>query len=174
MCTTSREDDLARFTHMTTSSLTITSPVGPLTLEARDGSLTAIHFGARPPAGPSTPELDAAAAQLGAYFAGQRETFDLPLAMPADDFQRAVCEALAEIPYGETVTYGAITAAIGRPREDVRKVGAAIGRNPFVIVVPCHRVIGADGSLTGFGGGLERKAQLLDLESGQLRLELAG
>ena len=159
---------------MTSSSLTIPSPVGPLTLQARDGRLTAVHFGARTPVAPSSPVLEAAAAQLAAYFAGERETFDLPLAMPEDDFQRAVCEALAEIPYGETVSYGAITAAIGRPREDVRKVGAAIGRNPFAIVVPCHRVIGADGSLVGFGGGLERKAQLLDLESGQLRLELTG
>jgi methylated-DNA-[protein]-cysteine S-methyltransferase len=158
---------------MTASSHTFPSPVGPLTAYARDGWLTAISFGAHPAAGPPTPEHEAAAIQLAEYFAGERESFDLPLAMPENEFQRAVCEAMAEIPYGETVSYGAITAAIGRPREEVRKVGAAVGRNPFAIVVPCHRVIGADGSLTGYGGGLERKARLLDLEAGQLRLELA-
>ncbi|MCW3067204.1 MAG: cysteine methyltransferase [Solirubrobacterales bacterium] len=157
---------------MRTSSRTTPSPVGPLTAFARDRRLTAISFGARPSAGPPSAELDAAAAQLDEYFAGERERFDLPLAMPANDFQRAVCAALAEIPYGETVSYGEITAAIGHTREDVRKVAAAIGRNPFAIVIPCHRVIGADGSLTGYGGGLDSKARLLDLEAGQLQLEL--
>jgi methylated-DNA-[protein]-cysteine S-methyltransferase len=153
-----------------TSSTVIPSPVGPLTAVARYGRLIALHFGARPVAGPRTPELEAAAEQLADYFAGEREDFDLPLEMPADDFLRAICEALATIPYGETVSYGEVTAMLGLPREDVRKVAAAIGRQPLAILIPCHRVIGADGSLTGFGGGLERKVRLLDLEAGQLRL----
>jgi methylated-DNA-[protein]-cysteine S-methyltransferase len=157
-----------------TSSALIPSPIGPLTAVARDGRLTALHFGARPVAGPPTPELDAAAAQLAAYFAGERRDFDLALELPADDFLRGVCEALLTIPYGETVSYGEVTARMGLPRDDVRKVAAGIGRQPFPVVVPCHRVIGADGSLTGYGGGLERKARLLDLEAGQLRLEVAG
>jgi methylated-DNA-[protein]-cysteine S-methyltransferase len=151
-------------------SLEIPSPVGPLTATARDGHLTSVGFGpARVPDSP-TPELRAAAGQLAEYFAGEREDFDLPLAMPEAELQRTVCEALLTIPYGETVSYGELTARAGRPREDVRIVAAKIGRNPFAIVVPCHRVIGADGSLVGFGGGLERKAQLLELEADQLQL----
>jgi len=159
--------------HMTSTAV-IPSPIGPLTLVARDGALVAVHFGARPAGGPPSPVLDEAARQLTEYFAGERDTFDLPLAMPHDEFLSAVCQALATIPYGKTVSYGEVTAALGLPREEVRKVAAAIGRNPISIVIPCHRVIGADGSLVGFGGGLERKSHLLDLEAGQLRFELTG
>jgi methylated-DNA-[protein]-cysteine S-methyltransferase len=148
----------------------IPSPVGPLSAFARDGRITSIGFGAPSASANATPELRAAAAQLAEYFAGRREEFDLPLAMPEAELQRDVCEALLTIPYGETVSYGELTQRIGRPPEDVRAVAAAIGRNPFVVVVPCHRVIGADGSLVGFGGGLPRKARLLEHEAAQLQL----
>ena len=165
---TSRRSARHRFTGM--NCVEIPTPVGPLTAIARDGRITSIGFGPSGEPDSPSPELLAAAEQLGEYFAGEREEFDLPLEMPAADLQRDVCQALLEIPYGETVSYGELTARIGRPREDVRIVGAKIGRNPFAIVVPCHRVIGADGSLVGFGGGLERKAQLLELEADQLQL----
>jgi methylated-DNA-[protein]-cysteine S-methyltransferase len=107
------------------------------------------------------PTLAAAAQQLHDYFSGQRKSFDLPL-QPAwgTPFQRAVWQALQRIPYGHTSTYGDIARAIGNPKA-VRAVGAAIGQNPHTIVVPCHRVVGANGSLTGFAGGLERKKHLL-------------
>jgi methylated-DNA-[protein]-cysteine S-methyltransferase len=109
------------------------------------------------------PVLEACAGQLAEYFRGQRRRFDLPLAPPGTDFQRAVWQALADIPYGETRSYGEIARAIGKPSA-VRAVGAANGRNPLPIVVPCHRVIGSDGSLTGFAGGLAAKTCLLELE----------
>lgn len=102
--------------------------------------------------------------QLEAYFAGRRRTFELALRPSGTEFQLSVLHALEQIPYGETSSYRAIAEFIGRPRA-VRAVGAANGRNPLPIVIPCHRVIGADGSLTGFGGGLEAKAFLLNLES---------
>lgn len=103
--------------------------------------------------------------QLAEYFDGSRREFDLPLALEGTPFQREVWEALREIPYGETVSYGELALRLGKP-DAVRAVGLANGRNPISIVVPCHRVIGADGSLTGYGGGLERKRELLDLEAG--------
>ena len=104
--------------------------------------------------------------QLGEYFAGERTDFDLRLAAAAgNSFERRVWRALEEIPYGETVSYGEIARRIGMP-DAARAVGLANGRNPISIVVPCHRVIGANGSLTGYGGGLERKRFLLDLEAG--------
>jgi methylated-DNA-[protein]-cysteine S-methyltransferase len=158
---------------MTTCAV-IPSPIGPLSAVAREGRLVELHFGARPAGGPPQPVLADVAAQLREYFAGTRREFDLPLALPEAGTLRDVCAALAEIPYGETVSYGEVTARIGLPPGDVRRVGALVGRNPIPVVIPCHRVIGADGSLTGFGGGLPRKAHLLDLESGQLRLDLAG
>lgn len=99
-------------------------------------------------------------AQLTAYFAGERTTFDLPLAPAGTPFQRKVWQALCEIPYGETISYGELARRIGQPTA-ARAVGLANGSNPLPIVVPCHRVIGADGSLTGFGGGIERKRWLL-------------
>lgn len=104
-----------------------------------------------------------AARQLKEYFAGKRQTFDLELAPTGTRFQRAVLHALQRIPYGETRSYADIAQAIGNPRA-VRAVGAANGRNPLPIVIPCHRVIGSNGSLTGFGGGIEAKRFLLDLE----------
>ena len=109
--------------------------------------------------------------QLNAYFARELEDFDLPLAPPGTAFQLEVWAALRAIPYGETVTYGELARRIGRPRAS-RAVGAANGANPLPIVVPCHRVVGADGSLTGFGGGLPIKSALLALERGKGQLEL--
>jgi methylated-DNA-[protein]-cysteine S-methyltransferase len=103
--------------------------------------------------------------QLGEYFAGERTDFDLRLAASGNAFERRVWRALEEIPYGETVSYGEVARRIGRP-DGARAVGLANGRNPISIVVPCHRVIGANGSLTGYGGGIERKRFLLDLEAG--------
>ena len=109
------------------------------------------------------PVLSSCARQLKEYFAGERDTFDLPLAAGGTEFQRAVWAALADIPYGELRSYRDIATAIDKPAA-VRAVGAANGRNPLPIVVPCHRVIGSDGSLTGFAGGLEAKTRLLQLE----------
>lgn len=112
------------------------------------------------------PVLEAAAAQLDEYFAGERRTFDLPLDLQGSEFERDAWLALAEVPYGETTSYGRQAEVIGRPGA-FRAVGAANGRNPVPIVLPCHRIIGADGSLVGFGGGLALKQRLLDLESAQ-------
>ncbi|HEY3866142.1 MAG TPA: methylated-DNA--[protein]-cysteine S-methyltransferase [Solirubrobacteraceae bacterium] len=107
--------------------------------------------------------------QLQEYFAGTRTTFAIPLAPEGAPFERLVWRALEEIPYGETVSYGEIARRVGQPGA-ARAVGTANGRNPIAVIVPCHRVIGADGSLTGYGGGLERKRLLLELERGQGRL----
>jgi methylated-DNA-[protein]-cysteine S-methyltransferase len=112
--------------------------------------------------------LDAAEQQLAEYFAGTRETFDLPLAPRGSDFQRRVWAALREIPYGTTTTYGEIARRLGLPTGASRAVGLANGQNPIAVVVPCHRVIGADGGLTGFGGGIPRKETLLTLEGTSL------
>ena len=150
----------------------IDSPVGTLTLAATDAGLHAIEF-------PSNrhpqkregwresdhPLLDRAQAQLDEYFAGERQAFDLPLAPQGTPFQRQVWFALAAIPYGETSSYAELAQRIGRPTA-VRAVGAAIGRNPLTVIVPCHRVIGSGGALTGYAGGLERKRTLLALETG--------
>jgi len=106
--------------------------------------------------------------QLWAYFQGKRKSFDVPLAPVGTTFQRRVWQALQEIPYGTLVSYKTIAEAIGKPKA-VRAVGAANGKNPLPIIVPCHRVIGSDGSLTGFGGGLQTKQQLIDLERSQSR-----
>ena len=107
--------------------------------------------------------------QLDEYFAAERTAFDLPLRPVGSDFELAVWEQLTRIPYGETCSYGHVAAAVGEPG-GAQAVGAANGRNPLAIVVPCHRVIGADGSLVGFGGGLARKRFLLDLEQRDRRL----
>ncbi len=150
------------------------SPLGPLTLVASTTGVRAILWAGDDPAragidaarlalDPSS-VLDDAAAQLGEYFAGDRRSFDLPLDLRGTPFQLAAWRALATIPYGETRTYAEQAAAIGHPRA-VRAVGAANGRNPISIVLPCHRVVGSDGSLTGFAGGLEAKATLLALEA---------
>jgi methylated-DNA-[protein]-cysteine S-methyltransferase len=107
--------------------------------------------------------------QLEEYFAGRRATFDVPLEMAGSPFQRRVWRALQDIPYGETISYGELARRVGAPATP-RNVGAANGRNPVSVIVPCHRVIGADGSLVGYGGGLERKRTLLELEAGVLAL----
>jgi methylated-DNA-[protein]-cysteine S-methyltransferase len=109
-----------------------------------------------------------ATSQLVEYFAGDRTEFDLPLAPVGTDFQLRVWTALLDVPYGETVSYGEIAEAVGKPTAS-RAVGAANGQNPISIIAPCHRIIGANGSLTGYGGGLERKAWLLNLEAQALR-----
>jgi methylated-DNA-[protein]-cysteine S-methyltransferase len=153
--------------------VTTGSPVGPLTLVAAGPALTGLYmedhrhqpgpaaFGT--PGDPAAAPFAAAAAQLGAYFAGQLTSFDLELEPGGTPFQRTVWLALRDIPFGETVTYGELAARIGAPGSS-RAVGLANGKNPVSIIVPCHRVIGADGSLTGYGGGLPRKRFLLDLE----------
>jgi len=149
------------------------SPLGPMLLAASARGLAGAWFaqGQRDTPDPATwpeaaehPVLRAAAQQLEAYFAGRRRTFDLPLDLGhGTAFQQAVWQALLAIACGQTQSYGALAREIGRPRA-VRALGAAVGSNPNSIIVPCHRVLGADGSLTGYGGGLERKAALLQLE----------
>ncbi len=158
----------------------IDSPVGPLTLVAVDGKLTGCYMDAQRhrPAGavfgtPDAGPFEAAAEQLSEYFAGERLDFDLPLVMNGTAFQQRVWAALREIPYGETESYGELAARIGSPGAS-RAVGLANGRNPIGIIVPCHRVIGASGSLTGYGGGIERKRQLLDMEREVLGRRAAG
>ena len=155
------------------------TPVGRLTLIASDVGLTHVLFPDQVPADVGLPDdlpeggrnrfLDDAATQLGEYFASTRHSFDLELDLRGTEFQRAAWLALAEIPYGETRSYAEQAEAIGRPGA-FRAVGSANGRNPLPIVLPCHRIIGADGSLTGFGGGLALKARLLALEQSQQAL----
>jgi methylated-DNA-[protein]-cysteine S-methyltransferase len=150
------------------------SPIGPLTVVASPKGLTELSFPGRPriPAGAARVPLPEVTDQLSAYFAGELRQFELALHLQGTPLQKAIWEALLEIPYGQTVTYGEQAARIDpdlfdadvEPWQRARVVGAANGRNPVAIVVPCHRVIGADGSLTGYGGGLERKQALLDLE----------
>lgn len=153
----------------------VSSPLGELVLVARGDTLTALHLpGASRPdptdLGPEDPTLvPRAVAQLDQYFAGARTTFDLELELDGTDFQRRVWSRLATIPYGTTVSYGDVAAHVGGPRT-VRAVGLANGANPVAIVVPCHRVIGADGNLVGYGGGLPAKRWLLDHESGAATL----
>jgi methylated-DNA-[protein]-cysteine S-methyltransferase len=170
----------------TTIITSMDSPIGELTLTAVGGSLTGVHMNEQR----HTPKLPAgcerddaglahAVEQLQAYFAGELTDFDLPMVMRGTDFQRTVWAELCEIPYGETISYGELARRVGNPKAS-RAVGLANGRNPLAIVVPCHRVIGADGSLTGYGGGLERKVWLLEHEGsyrpaetrGQARLDL--
>ena len=147
------------------------SPIGPLTLAADDSGLRVVEFPEnRHPAKRDAswvqvehPVLAETRRQLGEYFAGRRRTFDLPLAPRGTPFQLEVWRALAEIPHGQTWSYGRLATHLGRPQA-MRAVGAANGRNPLPIVLPCHRVIGASGALTGFGGGLPTKQFLLELE----------
>ncbi len=147
------------------------TPIGDLLLAGDSEALSLIGF----PQGKMRRDPDpdwifnekpfaAARQQLREYFAGKRKTFDLPLRLTGTEFQVQVLEELQRIPYGETVSYGAIAQRIGRPKA-VRAVGAANGRNPLPIVIPCHRVIGSGGDLTGFGGGLDTKEALLRLEA---------
>ncbi len=151
----------------------IDSPVGRLLLAGDGDNLVQVGFqsGPRPmrPAdswiAAATP-FRAAIAQLHEYFAGERQRFELPLAPRGTEFQRRVWRALTEIPYGKTTSYGELARRIGKPSAS-RAVGLANGANPLPIIVPCHRVIGADGSLTGFGGGLQIKRKLLALENAE-------
>lgn len=147
------------------------SPVGELLLTTDGTGLSGLYMpvhGTPPARGADWRRDDAALAeavkQLAQYFAGTRRTFELPLAPRGTPFQRKVWDALCTIPYGTTISYGELAARIGN-RNAARAVGLANGRNPIGIVVPCHRVIGADGSLTGYGGGLDNKSILLDLEA---------
>ena len=154
------------------------TPVGELLLATDGVALTAVYFerhrggvDERPTAAlvagarnDDQPVLVAARTQLGEYFARERRAFDLPVAPAGTVFQRRVWAALLDIGYGETASYGDIARRLGQPPGASRAVGLANGANPISIIVPCHRVIGSDGSLTGYGGGLDRKRYLLDLE----------
>ncbi|HEX5117036.1 MAG TPA: methylated-DNA--[protein]-cysteine S-methyltransferase [Pseudonocardiaceae bacterium] len=159
---------------MSVTHTVIDSPVGDLILVAEDGDLTGLYFAGqrRRPRGDALGErvdtgfdtgFDEVVRQLGEYFAGDRTTFDLPLAPRGDEFDLRVWELLRTIPYGETRSYGDLARELGDPAL-AQAVGKANGRNPLAVVVPCHRVIGADGSLTGYAGGLDRKLFLLELE----------
>ncbi|MEU3830645.1 methylated-DNA--[protein]-cysteine S-methyltransferase [Streptomyces sp. SID486] len=154
---------------------TTDSPYGPLTLVAdADGALCGLYMaGQRHRPGEEAfgdrddtlPVFTETAGQLAAYFAGTLKAFTVELALHGTPFQRSVWEQLTRIPYGETRTYGELAGALGSPGSS-RAVGLANGRNPVGIIVPCHRVVGSDGSLTGYGGGLDRKRRLLDFEAG--------
>jgi methylated-DNA-[protein]-cysteine S-methyltransferase len=147
------------------------TPIGPLGLVASDTGLQAVHFdGGRIRPEGSSPVLDEAARQLGSYFDGELVAFDLPLELHGTEFQRSCWLALASIPYGQTVSYGEQARRLGLGNDAARAVGAANGQNPLPIVLPCHRVIGSDGSLTGFGGGLHVKRFLLEHEGALLPL----
>ena len=140
------------------------TPIGTLWLDTDGAGLSSVAFDGPAGARSEEPVLQEAERQLGAYFDGELTRFELPLSPHGTDFQVSVWEAVAEVPYGATTTYSAIAAAVGRPSA-CRAVGAANGRNPIAIVIPCHRIVGATGALTGYGGGLERKRVLLDLEA---------
>jgi len=146
---------------------TLDTPIGELLLAGDGRVLHEIRFAGEP--APAGAQLDDAAfadarAQLADYFAGRHAAFDLELAPAGTPFQRGVWEELRRIPYGETISYTELARRIGRPTA-VRAVGHANGRNPLPVVIPCHRVVGSDGTLTGYGGGLDRKRFLLELES---------
>ena len=153
----------------------IESPYDTLTLVATDGVLAGLYmdrqrhrpaeetFGER--VDPGDAPFDTVREQLAEYFAGERTEFELPLAMAGTEFQRTVWAELRRIPYGETISYGQLAEAIGKPSAS-RAVGLANGRNPIGIIVPCHRVVGSTGDLTGYGGGIERKRALLEFEKG--------
>lgn len=150
------------------------SPVGPLRIVAERDAVTGVYFmhgrhaavdhdADRDPTAREREVLALACQQLDEYFAGDRRAFDLPLAPRGTDFQQRVWEQLTRIPYGQTISYGELARRVGDTNAS-RAVGAANGKNPVSIIVPCHRVIGADGSLTGFGGGVEAKRALIALE----------
>jgi methylated-DNA-[protein]-cysteine S-methyltransferase len=157
---------------MNTYAHTLDSPIGPLTVMVNaDGALTHVLFAHQAPLADVSWDVDrcaAAATQLREYFAGERTDFDLPLAPAGSDFQRSVWDALRRIGHGEVVDYGGLGMRIGR-RGAARAVGRANATNPIPIVIPCHRVIGADGTLTGYAGGLDAKLALLRLEGCDVR-----
>lgn len=162
---------------MTATHTTIASPVGELTLVARDGVLSGIYFpghwhmpapevfGTRSEEG-----FEQAQQQLSEYFSGERTKFELGTTVAGEEFQRRVWELIDRISFGQTTTYGELAQQLGDSTL-ARKVGGAVGRNPLSIVVPCHRVVGKDGKLTGYAGGLERKRFLLELEGAGARVE---
>lgn len=152
-------------------TLSFDSPLGPILLTAEDGALTGVYFGAQkyfPTLANSettaTPVLLQAKHELQEYFAGTRKTFGVPLAPKGSPFQQAVWRAIASVPFGATISYTELARRAGH-EGSVRAVGAATGRNPIGIIIPCHRIVGADGSLTGYAGGLDKKRALLSLES---------
>jgi methylated-DNA-[protein]-cysteine S-methyltransferase len=152
------------------------SPIGPLFIAADQAGLREIRFSANgKPAVPqpdwqnNSAELHSTIQQLNAYFAGELESFDLPLAPEGTPFQKKVWQELCSIPYGETISYGELAKRLGNPNAS-RAVGLANGSNPIPIIIPCHRVIGSNGKLTGYGGGLDIKEKLLALEKRQLTL----
>jgi methylated-DNA-[protein]-cysteine S-methyltransferase len=164
-------------------AMIVSTPVGSLVLEASDRGLTRATWwfeDAAPAAGPSSELLESAAAEVEAYFEGTRRTFDLPIDLGGvGTFDRRVLDVTVAIPYGETRSYGEIAAALGETDyEAARAVGGALRRNPVAVIVPCHRVIASDGSLTGYGGGPDRggrldvKRTLLELEQGALQQRL--
>ena len=146
--------------------LVMDSPLGALQLTAAEDGLTALSFldDAKLPTAADTPLLQRARAQLQAYFSGDAITFDLPLRPQGTPFQQTVWRALQTVPYGQTISYALLAQRLGLPASHARAVGAAVGRNPLLIIVPCHRIIGHDGRLTGYAAGLPRKQALLDLE----------
>jgi methylated-DNA-[protein]-cysteine S-methyltransferase len=161
-----------KFKTSTLRTLHVDSPLGGVTLAATDAGLAGLWFDRQRHLPDMSgwlrdddhPVLRAAAAQLQDYFAGTRDAFDLPLDLShGTAFQQAVWQALLAIPSGATTSYGALSQQVGKPAA-VRAVGAAVGRNPISVIVPCHRVLGADGSLTGYAGGLDRKTALLERE----------
>lgn len=155
---------------MSATHTIIDSPVGELTLVARGGVLSGLYFPGHwymPDAdvfGVRCEGFEKAERQLAEYFAGERTDFDLETTTAGDEFQRGVWELIERIPYGQTTTYGEIARELGDEPTLARKVGGAVGRNPLSVIVPCHRVVGKDGKLTGYAGGLERKRFLLELE----------
>jgi methylated-DNA-[protein]-cysteine S-methyltransferase len=157
--------------------MTMTSPLGALRLFAREDALVGVYLATQPsPASEleqPTRVLELAAAQLAEYFAGERVGFDIPLGAPGTSFQRTVWSELVKIPFGETRSYGSLASAIGRPTA-ARAVGAANGKNPVAIIVPCHRVIGASGELTGYTGGMVAKQWLLEHERGVAGIRCTG
>lgn len=151
------------------------TPLGKIAIGMEGGAVTRLIFGEKLPEGAVVLELPTVLSacckqELEEYFAGTRQTFDLPLAPKGTAFQQKVWAALREIPYGQTRSYGEIAAAVGNPKAS-RAVGMANHQNPISILIPCHRVIGKDGSLTGYGGGLDKKKWLLELEQAGKRLE---
>ena len=161
---------------MTNVHTVMESPIGELTLVADEGTLVGLYFPHhwyKPDPETFGPRDDAGFAearqQIAEYLDGRRDGFDLPVDARGDEFQRRVWQLLDEIPYGQTTTYRELAVRLGDPAL-AREVGAAVGRNPLCVVVPCHRVVGSDGGLTGYAGGLKRKRFLLDLESPEERL----
>jgi methylated-DNA-[protein]-cysteine S-methyltransferase len=159
---------------MSTTHTTIDSPLGELILVAEDRALSGVYFpGHRTRPGPATfgehaeDGFGAVEDQLAAYFAGQRTSFELPTSVTGNAFQRRVWDLIAGIPYGQTTTYAQLASELGNVRL-ARTVGQAVGHNPLSVIVPCHRVVGSNGRLTGYAGGLRRKRFLLDLEAAPL------